>query len=493
MSDITEIAALRLANTALREKQAQLLIRQQLLEQTIAQLQHQTALQEQTITLLHQENSLLKQQLVRFTDHQPPSSAPNAPQPPAFVKPKRLTKPARAPRTQRKAREQAVRHLEQPTRYVDCAYDHCPTCNYQLSGGSLFSSHQVIDLPAPQPVEVVEYRYLKRYCPLCQQYRTPPRQLEGIAIGQARFGINVSALVSLLRVVGRLPIGFIITYLALVHQLQLSAGEICLMLERVSAAGAAQAAQIKAQLLAGSTLHMDETSWRLNGKSGYIWMMGNSEGLRYYHYSQSRGSAVAQMLLKNARGQPYQGVLNTDFYAAYHNVHAGERQGCWVHLLRDLNQLVADYGASHPEVEWWRGRLQGLYRAGKWLNEREVGPEVRERWAKRLMVKLQALAMCYAERAEHPAQTLSKRLLQYQEALFTYVRREGVSADNNLAERGIRPLAVARKISGGSRSEQAAKVRMRLQTLFGTWLAKGLNPLTECLRMLGATNSFQQA
>jgi hypothetical protein len=32
---------------------------------------------------------------------------------------------------------------------------------------------------------------------------------------------------------------------------------------------------------------------------------------------------------------------------------------------------------------------------------------------------------------------------------------------------------------------------MTLQTLFGTWVARGLNPLRECLQMLGAENSFQ--
>ncbi len=60
----------------------------------------------------------------------------------------------------------------------------------------------------------------------------------------------------------------------------------------------------------------------------------------------------------------------------------------------------------------------------------------------------------------------------------------GLSADNNLAERRIRPLAVARKISGGTRSPEGSEARMRLASLFATWQARGLNPFTACLALL---------
>jgi transposase len=44
---------------------------------------------------------------------------------------------------------------------------------------------------------------------------------------------------------------------------------------------------------------------------------------------------------------------------------------------------------------------------------------------------------------------------------------------------------VARKISGGTRSPTGSKVRMGLQSLFGTWAAQGREPLDACLTMLG--------
>ena len=59
---------------------------------------------------------------------------------------------------------------------------------------------------------------------------------------------------------------------------------------------------------------------------------------RYYEYHHSRGHEVVEALL----GTDFQGVLGTDFYAAY-NVHQGLHQRCWVHFLRDGHDLKEQY------------------------------------------------------------------------------------------------------------------------------------------------------
>jgi hypothetical protein len=63
-----------------------------------------------------------------------------------------------------------------------------------------------------------------------------------------------------------------------------------------------------------------------------------------------------------------------------------------------------------------------------------------------------------------------------------------LAADNNLAERSLRPLVVVRKISGGSRSPQGSQTRMTLASVFATLKARGLNPSTACLALI-ANNS----
>ena len=83
-----------------------------------------------------------------------------------------------------------------------------------------------------------------------------------------------------------------------------------------------------------------------------------------------------------------------------------------------------------------------------------------------------------------PQHTLCERLERFLPELFVFVAVPGVPAHNNLAERSIRPLVVARKISGGTRSPKGSTTRMGLASLFGTWMAQHLNPFQQCLATL---------
>ncbi len=104
-----------------------------------------------------------------------------------------------------------------------------------------------------------------------------------------------------------------------------------------------------------------------------------------------------------------------------------------------------------------------------------------------LVTKLVELGKRYSETAKHkahPCNTLAKRLMRHQDEMFQFVLQSGLSADNNLAERSVRPLVVMRKVSGGSQSARGSRTRMTLASLFGTWRAKGLNSFSECFSLL---------
>ena len=79
---------------------------------------------------------------------------------------------------------------------------------------------------------------------------------------------------------------------------------------------------------------------------------------------------------------------------------------------------------------------------------------------------------------------MAKRLLRHQDELFQFVLLPGLPADNNLAERSLRPLVIMRKISGGTRSPAGSQTRLTLASLFATWRARQLNPFGECLAAL---------
>ena len=401
--------------------------------------------------------------------------------PPPFVKP---PKPPAAPTPPRKKRAAAHNHGRKratPTEVRTHAYDHCPTGAYRLRGHSVARRREVLDLPPPSPLTVIEFQVLKRYCPVCERDYEPPLDLSGLVVGQHRVSIRLMALIAWLRTTLRLPVRAICVYLRALHQVDLSVGEIVAVLHTVAAQGQAACAAIKAELQASAALYMDETGWGENGRGGYSWVMTNAAGVSYFHYDHSRAGAVARGL----SGAQYPGTLITDFYAAY-NEHSCRHQRCWAHLLRDLAALEEQPGVA-AEVGAWVESVRDLYRAGRAVNERAppASSAERERGAAELRGRVHELGVRWARVKEHPARALCQRLLRHEGELFEFVRQAGVEATNNRAERAIRPLAVARKISGGTRSPAGSRTRMGLQTLFTSWAAKGREPLTACVAMLG--------
>lgn len=405
------------------------------------------------------------------------------PDPPPFVKPNRLASTEPKPkRKKRAAHHNRGRCCEPPTRTETHALDRCPECHYQLQGHSLDYRRQVIELPPPVPIDVVEHQVIKRWCPHCRRWRSPQLDLSGQVFGQGRIGTRIASLVAFLALVLRLPMRRIQAYLRLVHQLTISTGEVVELLHAVRRALQSHVDTLKTQARASPILHADETSWRESGQNGYIWAFSTpgEDAVRYYEYDHSRGQAVVKRIL----GGRFTGHLVSDFYCGY-NDYAGKHQRCWVHLLRDLHNLKEAH-LDQAVVVAWAQDVRALYdEAQRWLQEQAApSQEARELQYVALVTRAHALGKEYARQKKHPCQALAKRLLRHEDELFQFVLVAGLSADNNLAERSIRPLVVIRKISGGSRSAEGTKTRMALASLFETWQARGLNPLEECHRLL---------
>lgn len=432
---------------------------------------------------LRSENAQLRQELDKYRS-----------EPPSFVKPstaKPKDKAQKQPRRKRAKEQNGVRHREQtPTQTIQHRVEQCPTCRYPVQHPQLALRRQVIELPPPQPVEVTEHQLYKSWCPRCEKWHQAHIDLSSAVLGQGRIGVRIASLIAYLRASLRLPVRLIREYLSTVHELVISTGEIVDLLHRVAETErVAQAAAVIKEVVRNSRIvHGDETGWREGGQNGYIWLFCTPDGERYYEYDKSRAGAVAKRIL----GSDYNGTLVTDFYAAY-NDFPGEHQRCWVHLLRDLHKLKEEH-KDNEQVLGWAAHLRQLYDQaqdalagkgcwGRWPPTQEQ----REMLYIELVQGVAELSGRYAgakEHSAHPCHTLSKRLMLHQDSLFQFVRQEGLSADNNLAERSIRPVVVMRKVSGGSQSERGSRTRMTLASVFGTWRAKGLNPFSACLSLL---------
>ena len=98
--------------------------------------------------------------------------------------------------------------------------------------------------------------------------------------------------------------------------------------------------------------------------------------------------------------------------------------------------------------------------------------------------KLLALARPFLHDPLAVQAKLCRRIERFIKELFVFVSDPAVPPDNNAAERSLRHLVTSRKISGGARSQPGTDSKMALASLFGTWRARGFNPLLECRRLL---------
>ncbi len=375
---------------------------------------------------------------------------------------------------ERKNRGKAFfRGRQTPTRTVDHAHERCPDCGRALSGGTIHHSRQVIDIP-PVTVEVVEHRYISRHCGVCRKNYVPKVDLSGEVIGTHRIGIRLMSLVSYLTIAARVPKRTICKLLKSLYDVDIGYGEIDKILSSVARRSSGEVEKILAAIRGSAFLHSDETGWRENGKNGYLWSL-STPGLRYCAWNKSRGGQVAKDLI----GEAYDGTVVSDFYCGY-SVLLCRHQRCWVHFLRDLRKLREDY-PEDPSVGKWAKQIKRVYDAARDAACREAKDRIKLRIG--FERKLVRLAEAYLK-TETPQRVLAQRIERFASELFVFVEDPRIPSENNAAERAVRPAVIARKVCGGTRSDNGTRTKMTLMSLFGTWAARGLDGIESCRSLL---------
>lgn len=398
---------------------------------------------------------------------------------PSWVKPNAVPKRKEA----RKNRSQSFsRRSLTPTDVVCHAVDTCPDCGRKLSGGTVKSRHQVLEIPKA-PVKVTDHLFIERYCGACGKRFTPDANdvLGDIVVGKKSIGIDLMSLVAYLKIVCRIPVGLIKQLLCSVYGLKVSKGEICELLHEVARMGRNEYASLLDKVRGSPVVHGDETGWREDGVNGYVWSFSTPQ-VRFFTYRHSRGSSVVEEVL----GEEFVGVLVSDFYGAY-NIYDGVKQRCWVHLLRDLKTLAEKY-ASNASVVAWVDAVKDIYHRAKGTLLVDYTDIQRCMLRQNFESELFALAQPYLQVKNAPQRVLSQRIDRFLGELFTFVQCPEVPSENNAAERAVRPTVIARKVSGGTRSPRGSETNNILRSLFETWALQNENALDACRRMIVNAN-----
>lgn len=489
--DSLDAATLRLLLTQERT-------RQEALEQDVARLQSGLARQNQVILRLEQrdaereqeltvhrtllaglteQNTRLRQQVARLEGENARLRGVSlAPVPDPVPE----GKPATPQRAQTPRRKRAPEHnrgrlkLERANRWVDHAAEQCPQCGEHLSAGWIQRRIQVIDLPVVAPLEITEHRVIRRQCPRCGKRVLPtPVGLEAGRIGRSRFGPRLIAAIATMATVERLPGRLIQDRLKREYGLRISHGGIIGLLHRMAAAGQPIYEQLQQDVRASPVIHADETGWREAGQHTTVWTVSTSH-LVYVSHGRRTSAAIDGIL-----GVDFGGTIVADCYAAY-NHFLGPKQRCWAHLVRDLETLLYEHGDNTETVAWVTGIL-GVYaqarRSRPAMEEGSTHQAVRAREDRARQCEALISALCPVDLAPTlPYATLANRLRTHLSELFTFVRDPAVAPTNNAAERSLRPLVIARKVSGGTRSATGSRTRMILYSLCATARMQGKDP-----------------
>ena len=353
-------------------------------------------------------------------------------------------------------------------RQVEHRLKRCPHCAGPLQRCQRVRSRIIEDIPEPIVPVVTEHLIHRDYCPQCKKHVEPavPDALPHASLGHHLVGLS-----SWLHYGLGVTLAQIIDVLNYSMHFPLTPGGLVQAWRRVGEVLVPWYEQIAAQAKASAVLHADETGWRVNGQTYWLWCFANAQ-VCYYMIDRNRGSPV----LAKFFNQAFNGVLVTDFWKAYASVEAYDRQYCLAHLLRELEKVDERNGSA----DWRRfaKHLRRLLRDGFRLKSRRRtrggSAEAYQRRCTQLNRRLAALSAARWRDAD--AVRLAGRLSDHGEHILTFLDYPEVPPDNNFAERQIRPAVILRKNSQSNRSEQGAATQGVLMSVYRTLKLRGLDP-----------------
>ncbi len=465
-------------------------------EAVIARLQAENALLRSQITLLMARIAELERRLGLDSSNsgKPPSS--DGLKKPVRVRSLRQTSDKKAG-GQKGHPGTTLRRTETPDAIIEHYPPACTTCGAALTE-AMATDHvtrQVFDLPEPQPLIVTEHRAHGCRCATCGA-QTRAAFPEGVA-APVQYGKRINAVVLYLLHYQLLPEKRLSEAMADLFGVHLVTATIARISHDCAQRLQSFADAVRDLVAAAPVKHMDETGFRIGGKTQWL-HIASTICLTFYRVSSKRGSLLADVT----------GTVVHDHWAPYYTMKAVLHALCNAHHLRELKALV------EIEKEDWARKMQRLLRRACHATNLAHDGGVRltpglialiERCydtilaeglafhqAQPTLISADVTAKRRGRSPRRVGHNLLLRLSTRKHDVLRFLIDPLVPFSNNLAERDGRMMKLRQKISGGFRSEDGAKGFAVIRSVLSTARKQGWDILqtvnAEPLRLIAELN-----
>lgn len=408
---------------------------------------------------LKEENAELRRRLGMDSTN---SSKPPSSDPPS-VKRSSKVPTGRKPGKQEGSKGYRRQRLE-PTQIKDYRPEVCSHCGVNLpsdtSTTDSYQYRQQVDIPPIQPM-VTEHHYHAVRCPNCGKTTRAGVKEED----KPCCGPRLTALIAILTTVYNLSRRHVEGLLETVLGVDISLGSVDNRIHEVGDALESPVSQLEEQLPKEDKLHIDETGWKKAGDRRWLWVFVASS-FTFFHIAASRGKKVLREIL----GENFLGFIISDCYGSYQSYHdLSLWQICLAHLIRKAKGLSL---CEDPEVahfgHWVRRELKLMI--SLWKKKRDGPLQMNS-----CKARLRRACQLNQDSANRQVRNLARAILKHWEAVVRFTLTEGIPPTNNIAERALRILVIARKISFGNYSERGLVSTARLRTAVATCKMRNIN------------------
>jgi transposase len=357
---------------------------------------------------------------------------------------------------------ETLRQVADPDVVVDHYPAACAGCGAGLAPDASvgMSARQVFDLPEPRPLVVTEHRAHTCRCASCGA-QTRAAFPDGVT-APVQYGPRIGAFVLYLLHYQLLPEKRLVEAMADLFGVPLVTATIARISRDFALRVHGFAEVVRDHIAAAPVKHMDETGFRIGGKTQWLHVACTTL-LTFYRVCAKRGSLLANVA----------GIVVHDHWKPYYTLSGVLHALCNAHHLRELKALV------EIEKEDWARKMQRLLRRA--CHAANLARARGEPLAPALIAVIERRydAIVTEGLAFHDAQPpLSRPVERGQKRCGRQPRRTGhnlllrlatrkddtlrflhdptVPFTNNQAERDGRMMKLRQKISGGFRSAEGA-------------------------------------